>query len=79
MMPSRQSRESFTVETTVLLLSRAVALKYKYFRLANFRTNSRILDETHEFQAGRWTIETVSAFASVELAITGIVSDPRRY
>lgn len=40
-------------------------------KLTNFRT--------HEFQARRWTVETVSAFASVEFAITRIVSDPWRH
>lgn len=38
-----------------------------------------LLDRTHEFQAGRRAIEAVSALAGVELAITGIISDPGRH
>lgn len=37
------------------------------------------LDRTYEFQAGRRAVEAVSAFASVEFAITRIVPDPRRH
>lgn len=42
-------------------------------------SSSRTLDRTYEFQTGRRAVKAVSALASVKLAITGILSDPRRH
>lgn len=82
-MSSQQFWEPSAVEATVLFVPRAVALKrdsgqelVKFYILSLYPS---LLDRTHEFQARRRAIEAVSALAGVELAITGIISDPGRH